>query len=104
MLPKNLIQVVFFVLTAVNGVLYLRTIVDLLHPYVGDVAYVLWIVVAPFLSPAMLGLPWFDAWVNHSPVNHELLWLWVPWIGAMCALALFGSGAPRDAKLRKPKA
>ena len=91
-------------MTAVNGLIYVGTVIDLLHRYVGDLGYVLWIVVAPFLSPAIFGLPWFNAWVNGTAVNYGILAIWALWIAALCALALFGSAAARVGRLRKPKA
>jgi hypothetical protein len=102
--PKKIVHVVLFVLTIVNGLLYLGTVIDLLQPYAGELAYVLWIPVAPFISPAMLGLPWFNAWVNDTAVSSGILLMWILWIAALCATALYGGAAARIGKLRKPKA
>ena len=98
--PKKVLQVVFFLLTIVNGLFYFATIITLLQQYVGDIAYVLWIVVAPFLSPAIFGLPWFNAWVGGTAVNVGLFLVWALWIAAICALAFCGFASARARKSR----
>ena len=98
--PKKVLQVVFFLLTIVNGLFYFASIITLLQKYVGDIAYVLWIFVAPFLSPAIFGLPWFNAWVTGNAVNVGLFLVWVLWIAAICALAFCGFASSRADKSR----
>ena len=98
--PKKVLQVVFFLLTIVNGLFYFATVIALLQKYVGDIAYVLWILVAPFLSPAIFGLPWFNAWVTGAAVNVGLFLVWALWIASICALAFCGFASGRADKPR----
>ena len=100
--PRKIIQIAFIVLTAVNGLLYFGTLIDLLHRYVGDLGYLLWIAAAPLLSPAMLALPWFSAWVHDTAVSNEIILLGGLWNGALCTFALYAGAAARFGKLRKP--
>lgn len=100
---RKIAHIAFLVLTAVNGLLCFGMLIDLLHRYVGDLGYLLWIAAAPLLSPALLALPWFSAWVYDTAVSDEIILLWGLWIGALCTFALYAGAAARFGKLRKPK-
>jgi hypothetical protein len=78
----------FLLLTAVNAIAYIAAVAALLSDKMGTAGYVLTIVAAPLLSPAALGLPWFDAWARDAAVSSRLLLLWGVWIISLAGLLL----------------
>lgn len=96
-----LLRVAFYILTLLTGIIYLGAVVDLLRGYVGFLAYVLWIFVAPVLSPALLGLPWFDAWVSDSAVNERVFWIWAAWMVFLIAFFAAAGASELFGKLRR---
>ena len=78
-LLAKLVTILFYISTALNSLVYLGTVVALLKQYVSFLAYILWILVVPLLSPAFIALPWFSAWVDNTAVNTNLILLWASW-------------------------
>lgn len=77
-----------------NGLIFLGTVVELLRQWVGGFGYVLWVFVAPILSPASLILPWFVAWVEDEPVREAVFWLWASFYVCLLLGAVFSKWAP----------
>ena len=70
------------------GFVLVADTVELLKMFVGPLAYVGWILVAPILAPAGLFLPWFDAWVFGGGVDPIVFWLWIAWLVPLVILAI----------------
>lgn len=73
-------RIAFFLLNLAVGIIFVADVVTLLKGPIGFIANVAWIIVAPLMSPAVLGLPWFDAWVCNCPVNDRIFWIWGTWV------------------------
>lgn len=80
----TILQVITIILVLLNGIIFLGGVIDLLQQYLGFFAYFLCWFVAPILSPAILFLPWFDAWVVGGSVNDGVLLLWG--VGIVCII------------------
>ena len=76
----KLIFVATIISGLLNGIIFVGTVIELLDQYVGFLSYFLWILVAPIMSPAMIGLPWFDAWVTGGAVNDNIFIIWASFI------------------------
>ena len=76
----KIMQVFFFTFSVLVALIFIGTVIELLKHWVGFLAYFLWLLAAPLLSPAMFILPWFDAWVTGSEVNQRLFWIWAVWM------------------------
>ena len=74
------LEIVTIIFLLLNSLIYIATVIELLEQWTGALSYFLWIIVAPVLSPAMLVLPWFDAWVNEENVNSAFLIIWIVFI------------------------
>lgn len=77
---SKIIPILFYLLSIVIGITYVGTVIELLQKFIGFLAYGLWIIAAPILSPTLLFLPWFDAWVTGHSINTRTLWLWGIWM------------------------
>ena len=77
-----------------NGLIFLGTVIALLKQWVGPLAYILWVVAAPLLSPAALGLPWFVSWVDGESVSERVVWIWLSFYVCMGLRALSWKWAP----------
>lgn len=84
----GLLEILGFLLTLPMGFFLVADTVELLKVFIGPLAYVLWIFIAPILAPAGLLLPWFDAWVFGEAVNPIVFWLWVAWLIPLAILAI----------------
>ena len=69
-----------YILGLLNVIIFVGAVVELLKGSVGFLAYILWVIVAPIMSPAILALPWFDAWVSDRPVNDIVFVLWLSFV------------------------
>jgi hypothetical protein len=69
------------------AIFYVGTVIDLLESYVGALSKVLWIFAAPLLSPTIIILPWFEAWVLDTEVHQVTFWIWAVFV---CSIAVFG--------------
>ena len=76
----SVITLVTLILMLLNGIILIGTTIELLKGYIGVLAYIGWIIVAPILSPSIFALPWFDAWVAGSHVSPAIFWIWLSWI------------------------
>lgn len=86
----KIIPILFYIYTViVIGSIYVGTVIQLLQKFVGFFAYGLWILAAPILSPSVLFLPWFDAWVTGHSVNNRILWLWGVWISYVLSVIVY---------------
>lgn len=85
----KIIPWLFYLLSLVIGTIYVGTVIQLLQKYVGFIAYGLWIIAAPILSPAALLLPWFEAWATGHSVNNRILWLWGIWIAYALIVSVY---------------
>lgn len=83
----KLIFIATIITGLLNGIIFLGTVIELLDIWIGSLAYVLWFFVAPIFSPAMIVLPWFDAWVNGGQVNENILIIWISFY--VCLLLRF---------------
>lgn len=87
-----------FVLTVIlgllNAIIFIGSVVKLLEHWVGFAAYFLWTFAAPLLSPAIIALPWFDAWVASEPINERLLAIWGAFIVCLILRVIFWKWAP----------
>jgi hypothetical protein len=77
-----------------NALIFVGAVIELLDQWVGGVSYFLWIFVAPIMSPAMIGLPWFDAWVSGSSVNDNIFMIWLSLIVCIVLRAITWKWAP----------
>ena len=77
-----------------NGLIFLGTVVALLKQWIGGFSYILSVFVAPILSPAALGLPWFVAWVDNEPVSERVVWIWASFYICMLLRAVFWKWVP----------
>lgn len=90
----KLIFAVMLISGLLNGIVFIGTVVALLKQFVGPLAYVAWVLAAPVLSPAALGLPWFVSWVDGEPVNERVVWIWLSFYVCLALRALFWKWAP----------
>jgi hypothetical protein len=74
---KKLIMTATLISALLNLVIFVGTVVELLYNWVGSFGYILWIVAAPIMSPAMAVLPWFVAGVDGDPVSNGVLTIWL---------------------------
>jgi hypothetical protein len=77
---RKVAPILFYLLTMLLGIIYVGDIIILLNKFTGFLGYILWIFVAPILVPAVLFLPWFDAWVTGNGINSRTMWLWGIWM------------------------
>jgi len=88
---------IFFVLAALNALVFVGTVIELFTGWVGVLGYVVGVIVSPVLSPAIIALPWFDAWVVDGPVNQNILYLWRGFMVAVLFRLIFVWGvSPRE--------
>ncbi len=64
------------VLTLLNTLIFLGAVIAMLKEQIGFLAYLACFLVAPLLSPVMIALPWFAAWVTDEPVNDRFVAIW----------------------------
>lgn len=77
-----------------NSLLFLGAVVALLKQHVGVLAYMLGVPVAILLSPGVLILPWFAAWVDGSSVKVLDFWIWASFFICLVLRAVFWKWAP----------
>jgi len=80
-----LVAAATMILTLLNAIIFVGTTIDLLQQYVGILAYILWLFALPILSPTVIALPWFEAWVSGSQVSPTIFWIWLLWLICMVA-------------------
>ena len=70
----------YFLLTILGvlcGLLIIADTVTLLKSWIGFLGYIVWPFALPITFWAVIALPWFDAWVNDSPVHAWVLGIWI---------------------------
>lgn len=82
------------ILGVLNSLILLGGVVELLQQYIGYLSYFISILVVTFFSPALIVLPWFDAWVSNSPVNDNVLFLWSAFIVCLILRVILWKWAP----------
>ncbi|MDD5328045.1 MAG: hypothetical protein PHY02_09590 [Phycisphaerae bacterium] len=50
--------------------------IELFKKFIGVLAYPVGFLLSPIFAPALLFLPWYDAWVNGGAVNRNVLFIW----------------------------
>ena len=80
---RVLVRIPAAVLTVLNTIVYIGSVIAMLKAWIGCFAYLAWVVVAPLCVPAIIILPWFDAWTADGHVSERVFWAWVLWLAVM---------------------
>jgi hypothetical protein len=88
------IYYVTMIFALLNLLVFGGTVVDLLESWVGGLAYILWVIAVPLMSPALIVLPWFEAWESGGAVNDNVFMIWVIWVACILLSAVTQKWAP----------